>query len=140
MKYLLLFVALLSVGASAQTVINYEDGSTYTLKNGENIFVSGSENLWLRQLYSRGDVYFRKQIAWPKRDYVPGPDTGVEEGAVVGSHEWCKAYIPWSEGLTFTMIAWQRYCDTNNDNKYGCGDDTYDASTDGAACPTSPSS
>tara|TARA_X000001036_G_scaffold386209_1_gene381180 strand:- start:1225 stop:1638 length:414 start_codon:yes stop_codon:yes gene_type:complete len=137
MKYLLLFLAVVSVGASAQTVINYEDGSTYTLENGQNIFVTSNQNLWLRQLYSKGDVYFRKQVPWPKRDYVPGPNDGVDDIAPVGSHEWCKAYVPWGEGLTFSMVAWQRFCDTNKDNKYGCGDDTYDASSDGAACPSS---
>ena len=47
----------------------------------------------------------------------------------------CKAFVPWSEGLTFTQVTWQRACDTNNDNKYGCGDEGYDASDDGAACP-----
>ena len=28
------------------------------------------------------------------------------------------AYEPWSEGLTFAMIQWQRACDTNNDDVY----------------------
>ena len=36
----------------------------------------------------------------------------------VGSHAWCSAYIPWSEGLTFGMISWQRACDSNNDGVY----------------------
>ena len=138
MKYLLLFLVLAHGGALAQTVINYEDGSTYTVKNGENIFITTNDNLWLRQLYSKGDVYFRKQVPWPKRDYVPGPNDNnpVVQASQVGSHEWCKAYTPWGEGLTFSMVAWQRYCDTNDDDKYGCGDDTYDASDDGNACPS----
>ena len=41
-----------------------------------------------------------------------------EEEVTVGSHEWCEAYIPWSEGMTFDMISWQQYCDTNGNGVY----------------------
>ena len=69
-----------------------------------------------------------------RRDYVP-IDNGTDPEDTVGSHEWCKAYVPWSEGLTFNMVAWQRFCDTDNDGSYGCGDDTFDASDDASVCP-----
>ena len=77
-------------------------------------------------------LIFTAQDPWAKRDYVPDPD-GTDDMSV-GSHEWCKAYVPWHEGLTFDMILWQRACDTNNDGKYGCGDKTFDASEDGGVC------
>ena len=42
--------------------------------------------------------------------------TGAQGG--VGTPEWCETYIPWSEGLTFNMITWQRQCDVTNDGVY----------------------
>ena len=45
---------------------------------------------------------------------------------VIGFHEWCKAYKPWHEGLTFDMISRQRRaCDTNNDGVYDEDDDKW---------------
>ena len=76
------------------------------------------------------DTFFTAQDAWTSRDYVPEPQDPFQPG----SHEWCKAYVPWGEGLTFDMILWQRACDTDNDGKYGCGDETFDASEDGGVC------
>ena len=70
-----------------------------------------------------------------RRDYVE-VDNGTDDTMEVGSHEWCKAYTPWSEGLTFGMVAWQRYCDTDNNGTYGCGDDTFDASDEADVCPS----
>lgn len=126
--------SLVATFAYGETVINYDDGSTYTLGVNEKIYVS-SGDLWVKRNLNNGKtVQIQKQVPWPKRDYVPGPEP---IGGRPGEHEWCKAYEPWSEGLTFDMIAWQRYCDTNNDYKYGCGDDSWDNSEDGDACPSS---
>ena len=120
MRKLLALSALLSSFVSAQTVINYEDGSTYTLSDDEQIYIAvGSSALHKRQDYNNGNVYFTAQKPWSRRDYVPEP----ADDFAVGSHGWCKAYIPWSEGLTFDMISWQRYCDTNNDGVYDENDD-----------------
>jgi hypothetical protein len=116
---LLVLFVLFSLGASAQTVINYEDGSTYTLADDQEIYISTpSSALFKRQLMKNKDTFFRVQSPWATRDYIPGP----EDEYTVGSHEWCKAYIPWSEGLTFDMVSWQRYCDTNNDGVYSESD------------------
>ena len=115
-----------------QPVITYEDGSTYTLKNGEDVYVSGSP-MYIRQDYANtGDVIFKKRPPWPKRDseQTPSVNTGNP-----GEHEWCKDFK--IEGFSFAYLSWTRYCDTNNDQKYGCGDDPWDASEDGAACPSS---
>ncbi len=129
MKYL--FFLLVSCSVLADTVINYDDGSTYTLQDYEKIYIYKGK-LFTQQNYNNGDAYFRLQKEHSKRDYVPDED-GTDDLAV-GSHEWCKAYIPWHEGLTFDMISWQRACDTNRDGKYGCGDTGYDNSADGAYC------
>ena len=48
---------------------------------------------------------------------TPIPEKPIDDMAI-GSHAWCKAYIPWSEGLTFDMITWRQVCDTNNDGVY----------------------
>lgn len=131
MKYFCLFLLLFSGSAFGETVINYDDGSTYTLKDNQEIYISTpNSTLFTRQILNNKNTYFRAQSPWTKRDYVPQP----QDDHAVGSHEWCKAYIPWSEGLTFDMITWQRGCDTNNDYKYGCGDTQFDQSEDGAYC------
>jgi len=123
MRKLLALSVLFSLGASAQTVINYEDGSTYTLSDGEEIYVSTENSaLFKRQIMRNKDTFFRVQKPWAKRDYVPQET----DDFAVGSHEWCKAYIPWSEGLTFDMISWQRACDTNNDGVYDENDDKWE--------------
>jgi len=135
MKKLLAGFALLgfSAGIGAETVINYDDGSTYTLEENQEIYISTPNSaLFKRSIMKNKDTFFRVQEPWAKRDYVPDPD-GTDT-MVVGSHEWCVAYKPWHEGLTFDMISWQRACDTNNDGKYGCGDAKFNASEDGAVC------
>ena len=134
MKYLLALFAALSLSATAATVINYDDGSTLTLEEGELIMVTKGK-LYQHRTYNNGRTFqFKEFPETTRRDYVP-VDNGTDPSQEVGSHEWCKAFVPWSEGLTFTQVTWQRACDTNNDNKYGCGDEGFDASDDGAACP-----
>lgn len=117
MKYLLASLFLFSSAVFSQTVIEYDDGSTYTLEDTENVFVS-TRSLFTKKTYSNGAVNFTPVEANTKRDYVASPTDGIE----VGSTEWCKAYVPWSEGLSFNMIWWQRACDTNGDGEYGEGD------------------
>ena len=121
----LLLAALLLLGysqASAETVITFDDGSTYTLTEGQEIYISTSSSaLFKRQLMKNKDTFFRVQAPWSQRDYVA---TEADDFAV-GSHEWCLAYVPWSEGLTFDMITWQRYCDSNGDGVYDQFDDRW---------------
>ena len=132
MKYFLGMLFLFVSGlVYPETVINYDDGSTYTLEANQEIYISTpSSALFTRQVMSNKDTFFRVQKPWTKRDYVPQP----ADDFAVGSHEWCKAYIPWSEGLSFDMVTWQRSCDTNNDGKYGCGDAKFDNSADAGVC------
>lgn len=136
MKYLSLLIVMMSSIALADTVITYDDGSTYTPLEGEKIYVSPSD-LWQKSTLNSGKlVQLKKQVPNPKRDYVT-PDPTPADDEQVGSHEWCKAYVPWSEGYTFNMQAWLRYCDTDNNNSYGCGDDTFDESDEAGVCPAS---
>jgi len=133
MRYILLCLAFVSLGAFTQTVINYDDGSTLTLEEGEQIMVTKGK-LYQQRTYNNGRTFqFKEFPETTRRDYVP-VDNGTD-GEAFGTHAWCKAYVPWSEGYTFTMQYWQRGCDTNNDGTYGCGDEKFDASDDANVCP-----
>ena len=131
MKRLLALLALTTCvsAATGATIVNYDDGSTYTLTEGQEVYIS-TQTLFKRRILNNKDTFFTAQDAWTSRDYVPEPQDPFEPG----SHEWCKSYVPWGEGLTFDMILWQRVCDTDNDGKYGCGDEVFDASEDGGVC------
>ena len=135
MKYLLALLAIVSTSVAADTVINYDDGSTLTLTEGEKIMVTKGK-LYQQRTYNSGKTFqFKEFPETTRRDYVE-VDNGTDDTMEVGSHEWCKAYTPWSEGLTFGMVAWQRYCDTDNNGTYGCGDDTFDSSDEASVCPS----
>ena len=123
MKYAISFLALLvSPLALAQIYIDYPDGTTYTVKEGENVFVTPAE-VYIKNSYQDGGVFFKRIHPSTRRDSTYTDP--VEEQYQVGSHEWCKNYVPWSEGLTFSMMSWQRYCDTNNDGVYDADDAGY---------------
>lgn len=114
-KLMILGLAAVVLPAFSATVINFEDGSTYTLEDGQEIYISTpSSALFKRKVFSNKNTYFTAQKPWAKRDYVPQPTDGLSPG----SHDWCVAYVPWSEGFTFNMQTWQRHCDTNNDGVY----------------------
>lgn len=113
-----LFLLLVPFLAQAETVINYDDGSTYTLGDKEKIYITKGK-LFSKKSYNNGNVYFTFQKEHTKRDYVPQP----QDPYAIGTVQWCEAYVPWSEGLTFDMISWQRACDTNNDGAYVFCDD-----------------
>ena len=115
------FVALMSLfslSAVASTYIDYPDGSTYTLEPTEKAYVT-HEFVFVKREYSSGSVYFKVLPPSVKRDYVGTAWDTLQPG----SHEWCKQYIPWSEGYTFAMQTWQRSCDTNGDGEYDEDDD-----------------
>ena len=122
---------LASADALSQTVITYDDGSTYTVKDNQDVYVSSNNSSLFKRRIQGKDTFFYVQEPWASRDYVSNPADDYE----VGSHEWCKAYVPWSEGLTFDMVTFQRTCDTNDDDKYGCGDTQFmDDPEDSAVC------
>lgn len=107
-------VGLFALGAMAQTVILYDDGTQYTVDASEHVYVSNYRKLYQLKQYSKGDIQLNKVLPSEKRDYVPV----VEPSGAVGSHEWCESYEPWSEGLTFAMVSWQIGCDVNSDGQY----------------------
>jgi hypothetical protein len=114
MRTALFFLLMIPFLAQAETVINYDDGSTLTLEEGEKIHVTKGK-LYQQRTYSNGKtIQFKVFPETTRRDYVPQPQDEYQ----VGSVAWCEAYVPWSEGLTFDMISWQRACDTNNDGEY----------------------
>ena len=118
--------SLVSFAAFAQEapVINYPDGSTYRLKNGQEVFVAHVNTpLFIRQDFvGSGNVTFKKQVPWPKRDYT---QTAPVNTGSPGEHPWCKSFEP--AGYTFELVSFYTYCDTNNDQKYGCGDEPRDS-------------
>ena len=125
MRYTLLVLAFLSTFAMAHT-ITYDNGDVYTVADDEFVFVAKQSELWTRQVFNNGNTnQFKKIVPWTKVDYTP-PDNGTNTGMVFGSHEWCAAYVPWSEGYTFAMQAWQRYCDSNNDGVYDEDDERWE--------------
>jgi hypothetical protein len=77
-------------------------------------------------------VQFKKQWPTDKVDKpVPTPNPNP-----AGSHEWCKAHVPYETGYSFSDQTWERHCDTNDDREYGCGDKPFDESAEGDVCLT----
>ena len=113
-----LFLLLAPFLAQAETVINYDDGSTLTLEEGESVYVQKGKVYQYRSYQKGKTVQFKVIPPTKRRDYVPQPQDPYEIGTVA----WCESYVPWSEGLTFDMISWQRACDTNNDGVYNMCD------------------
>ena len=109
MKLLTFIVALLaSFSALSQTVIYYDDGTTYTLLNGEDVFVSYSD-MYIKQEYlDSGQIIFSPRYPNRNRDYVETSDPS--DGLTPGGAEWCAVYEPFKEGYTFADSIWQRNC------------------------------
>lgn len=129
MKYLMLLLVAFTSLATAHT-ITYDNGDVYTVADDEYVFVSKQPNLWSYHPYSKS-VQFKKQ--WPT-EKVDRPEPTPNPNPT-GTHEWCKAHVPFELGYTFTDQYWQRACDKNNDGTYGCGDELFDASDDASVCP-----
>ena len=100
------FLILASPDGLADTVITYDDGSTYTLEANEKVFITSGRLFGLTQ--TDGVYSFGEQEANDERDYdVPSEDYNDYP---VGSDEWCELYVPWSEGFTFNMQVYLRAC------------------------------
>tara|TARA_B100001059_G_scaffold220840_1_gene243239 strand:- start:205 stop:576 length:372 start_codon:yes stop_codon:yes gene_type:complete len=106
---LLISLASFAAFADTPTVINYPDGSTYTLKNGEEVFVHPSVMYVKQEYQNTGNILFSKRVPWPKRDYVEPEATGAD-GLIPGTPEWCEVYVPFQNGYTFSDGIWQRNC------------------------------
>ena len=111
----ILFLALLaSPLALAQIYIDYPDGSTYTVKEHERVFVTPAD-VYIKNGYQDGGVYFRRIHPSIQRDSTYQPP--VTEGYQVGSHEWCLNFDT-TVLYSFDMQTWVRLCDINNDGVY----------------------
>ena len=117
-------MALAAIGVKAETLISYDDGSTYTVGENEEVYVaSKNTKLFTLQTYSKGDVYFRKQAPWAKRDYVaPATPTGSFTDVDDTGFSQACADFDTSQGLTFGYIYWDKACDTNDDGEYNICD------------------
>ena len=103
MRTALFFLMLIVPTAlRAETVINYDDGSTLTLTDGEEVYVQKGKVYQQRSYQNGRTIQFKVIPPTKRRDHVPQPHDGLT------GHEWCLAYVPWSEGLTFGMVQWQR--------------------------------
>ena len=115
----ILFLALLaSPLALAQIYIDYPDGTTYTVKEHERVFVTPAD-VYIKNTYQDGGVYFQRIHPSTRRDSTYTPPVG--EQYQTGSHEWClnlDATAPYS----FETVTWDRLCDTNNDGVYDQAD------------------
>lgn len=135
MKNFIMFFMFASALAIAEenrvTTIEYENGDIYTVPENENVFVSTQDNLFSYHPYQKA-VQFKKQWPTDKVDKpVPTPNPNP-----AGSHEWCKAHVPYETGYSFSDQTWERHCDTNDDREYGCGDKPFDESAEGDVCLT----
>lgn len=106
MKWLAFFVFFFAMFASAQTVIYYEDGTAYTLKDNEHVYVSKAGKMYQKKDYKNGNVYFTHKKPNDEVDPEASPTDGMEPG----SPEWCDVYVPYQYGYTFDDQIWQRYC------------------------------
>jgi hypothetical protein len=135
----------------AETYITYPDGSMYTVPEEERVYVTAKRVF----SFTKGETLYRfdELLAnavrdgddYPVVDAPPVDEPPVDEPplvdpvdppVVLGSHEWCKSHVLWANGFSFDDQTFVRACDTNNDYKYGCGDERFDASDDGEVCPS----
>ena len=128
----LVFMAAVSAPVLSETYITYDDGGVYTLDENESVYVA-DRDVFIKRSKASGDVTFEKQDPFTEVDYQEPVDP-VTPVTQLGSHEWCLAFEPWVNGLTFDQVVFNNYCDTNGDSKYGCGDAQFDDSDDGEVC------
>ncbi len=134
-------MALASIGVKADTLISYDDGSTYTVAENEEVYVAPkSTRLFTVQSYSKGDVFFRVRAPHAGRDYEDTVDTTTDTtdttnttvtttsstGSFTDVDEYgfsqACADFDTSVGFTFGYVYWQQICDTNDDGEYGICD------------------
>ena len=104
MFFVLSFVSFVSFG---NPVIVYPNGSQYTLKDGEVIYIHhGSQDVYAKSDYNNGNIYFTSKDALNSTD----PEADPLEDIIPGSEEWCEKYVPFTEGYTWDDQMWQRAC------------------------------
>ena len=110
--------------AMSETLISYDDGSTYTVGENEEVYVAPKDTkLYTSQTYAKGNVIFRVRAPHAGRDYVaPATTTGSFTDVDDTGFSQACADFDTSVGFTFGYIYWQKTCDTNNDGEYNICD------------------
>jgi len=124
--------------AMSETLISYDDGSTYTVGENEEVYVAPKNTrLFTLQSYAKGDVFFRVRAPHADRDYeetvdttTDTTDTTVTTTSSTGSFTDVDEYgfsqacadFDTSVGFTFGYVYWQQICDSNNDGEYNICD------------------
>ena len=122
MRFAVLIVALLvQPAAFAQIYIDYPDGTTYTVKPHEKVFVTPAD-MYIKNGYQDGGVYFKRVHPSTKRDSTYEPP--VDEEYQVGSHQWCLNFDN-AGPYGFNTLNFDRFCDTNGDGVYDEDDSSY---------------
>ena len=108
MKYLVSLVMVISMQTVADTVIYYDDGSTYTLKGNEEIYIQkDSKKLFEATGGLSRSLRITPAKVWSKRDHVDNGDDDYDPCAsgLGFGHVYCppKEQEPEEEcdGLTF---------------------------------------
>jgi hypothetical protein len=128
-------MALAAIGVKAETLISYDDGSTYTVGKNEEVYVAPKNTrIFTLQSYAKGDVFFRVRAPHAGRDYVEPvttttPDTTGSTGSTgsftdvddTGFSQACADFDT-DQQATFGYISWNQICDTNNDGEYSICD------------------
>ena len=136
--------SLLAAPVAAQTYITYPDGSMYTVPEESSVVVTDRKVFSLTKTekkftFSEADPNALRDGEEPTEepvDEVEPPKPVEPEPPKEGSHEWCKEHQLFATGFSFEDQTFVRVCDTNNDYKYGCGDEQFDNSEDGEVCPS----
>ena len=110
MKAVLALAAFFSAICSASTTIYYDDGTTYTLLNGEEVFVSYNNMFIKQEFLNNGQIVFSPRYPNRKRDYVETTDPS--DGLTPGGAEWCAVYEPFQDGYSFSDVVWSKNCNT----------------------------
>lgn len=109
MRYLTAALAAVMCSAAlAKTTIYYDDGTTYTLLNGEEVFVSPNKLYVKQEFLNNGQILLAPRYPNRKRDYVETTDPA--DGLTPGGPEWCAVYEPYQNGFTFSDALWKKNC------------------------------
>ena len=112
-NFVALFFTIFSLTAVGQTVIYYEDGSVYTVKPNERVYVETASTLYTKTGYTNGNEFFIHRKPNEKIDYEAQPYNDSEPG----SSKWCEEYGPYlySNGYTWDDQIYLRACDRGDD-------------------------
>ena len=99
--------------------IRYKDGDIYTVKEGETVFITTEENLYIFKNYPKTAQFTRQ---WPTVRVDRPEPTPAPVGTVPGDQAWCESHVLFENGYTFKDSQWLRSCDTNKDRVYNICD------------------